>query len=163
MKSSLKTVHKVSQQCLPNILDCKRCCSSLAILEGRWYQNWDRSSVNETVLMISNGLQRVRKNMARIALVINEVLSKYLPRARKNMARRFGHSRSLLSALDFSTSCRNASRKSCRGVNRKSCRFVHMCISPWSPFSLICAQSGGMVPLIFREFMYQFLGLWRFS
>ena len=66
--------------------------------------------------------------MARIVLVINEVLSKYLPRARKNMARRFGHSRSLLSALDFSTSCRNASRKSCRGVNRKSCRFVNMCI-----------------------------------
>ena len=63
--------------------------------------------------------------MARIVLVINEVLSKYLPRARKNMARRFGHSRSLLSALDFSTSCRNASRKSCRGVNRKSCRFVN--------------------------------------
>ena len=47
---------------------------------------------------------------------------------RKNMARRFGHSRSLLSALDFSTSCRNASRKSCRGVNRKSCRGVNMCI-----------------------------------
>ena len=68
------------------------------------------------------------KNMARIVLVINEVLSKYLPRTRKNMARRFGHSRSLLSALDFSTSCRNASRKSCRGVNRKSCRFVNMCI-----------------------------------
>ena len=66
--------------------------------------------------------------MARIVLVINEVLSKYLPRARKNMARRFGQSRSRLSALDFSTSCRNASRKSCRGVNRKSCRFVNMCI-----------------------------------
>ena len=46
----------------------------------------------------------------------------------KNMARRFRQSRSLLSALDFSTSCRNASRKSCRAVNRKSCRFVNRCI-----------------------------------
>ena len=41
--------------------------------------------------------------------------------------------------------------------------FLSWARAPWSPFPLICAQSGGMVPLILGDSMYPFWRLWRFS